>query len=193
MSPPPGSPTRPEIDALSLYRCERRRLHGQADSCVGAGQPDGAGAARRQSRRRGRYWSARPAPTRRCRARRCRSPAGRPRSAASGPATFRSASIARPPPCTTTSGSRFARRTIAAADAATALASSSSSPPSFRTVATSVQPRRFGKSEGHVEVLNRLAGGALHQVVDARHHHELTAIGAKSASRCRRNWCARRA
>src|SRR6188768_3116366 len=176
MSPPPGSPTRPRSTrspfiVASGAAFTARPIFASAPVSPTARAPRAPIAATRPV-------LVRPASTDTTLSSAALSVTRRP-STKRGvrPRTFRSASIARPPPCTTTSGSRFARRTIAAADAATALASSSSSPPSFRTVATSVQPRRFGKSVGHVEVLNRLAGGALHQVVDARHHHELTAIG----------------
>ena len=50
-----------------------------------------------------------------------------------------------------------------------AVASSSSSPPSLRTVAmASIEARGLVEAERDVEVLHRLAGRPLHQVVDAR-------------------------
>src|SRR5262245_460483 len=93
------------------------------------------------------------------------------------PRRMSSASMARPPPWTTTSGSLEASWTIPTAAVCRAAALSSNSPPSLSTVIIgSVERRGFVESERHVEILNRLACRALHEVVDADRHHELTAL-----------------
>src|SRR5215510_9381319 len=103
------------------------------------------------------------------------------------PRAFRSASIARPPPWTTATGPEDWSAAMPAAAARIAAASSRSSPPSLRSViltaaqllawfargARSLQPQPFVEAEGDVEVLHRLSGRPLHEVVDADDEHEL--------------------
>src|SRR5687768_14931444 len=99
--------------------------------------------------------------------------------------------MARPPPCTTMRRVFAESLRTATAIACIAAASSSNSPPSLRIVIiripnteyripntdyripNSVQPQRFIEAVGDIEVLDRLAGRTLDQVVDDRHHHQL--------------------
>src|ERR1051325_4802895 len=86
---------------------------------------------------------------------------------------------ASPPPCTTTTGSTTLR---AAAQAASHAGRSNSLPPNFTTRTGSIrpwtrrdsacEPRRLRQPEHDVHVLDRLARGAFHEVVDRRDHGE---------------------
>ena len=105
-----------------------------------------------------------------------------------------SASIARPPPCTTTSGRcgrdgrRPARRCARGPRPFRAVRRRASGP-----AARSQQSRPFVEAARDVEVLQRLARRAFHQIVEARHDDEPARRRHRTASRCRRNSSTRRA